>query len=160
MTEEGTLKDEIRKINENLEKLTSSGKVKGFKPNKKLTNSDLKKNYILGIIIGENKEIKFLKLPVSEGTTTLEGSPRLATKEYLLTYRGKPAIILPEASCKPYCLKEELDEDAKNNLLAVGYRLLMNRQEQGELKAKKGISSWMILIIVAAIGVAAYFLLS
>ncbi len=41
MTEEGTLKDEVRKINENIEKLTSSGKVKGFKPNKKLTNSDL-----------------------------------------------------------------------------------------------------------------------
>lgn len=159
MTEESiNLKEEIKRLNENFNNLLDSGRVKGFKPRKRLTRGNIKKNYTLVITIGENREIKFIKLPIDEGTIIHEKIPRIATTDYLLSYKGKPAVILPEWSTEPYSPTKEYDKDARDKLLAVGYRLLLNKMEQGKLKAKKQLSGAVIFAIIIALIVGGYLL--
>ncbi|UCD20929.1 MAG: hypothetical protein JSW08_00055 [archaeon] len=160
MEGDSTLRDEIKQLTKTLDGLLDSGRVKGFKPPKKINNRDLKKNYILAIIIGENREIKFMKLPISEGTMVLEKAPRLATADYMLSYKGKPALILPEWSTKPFSPEENYEESAKNNMLAAGYKLLLNRMELGNIKTKRGLSGAMIFAIVIGLIVVGYLLIA
>jgi hypothetical protein len=158
MVEEGTLKDEVKKLNENFDKLLESGKVKGFKPNKKLTNANVKKNYTLAIVIGENREIKFIKVPISEGTVIVDGIPRLATTDYALSYKGKPAIIIPEWSTKPFSPVENYEDTVKSQMTAAGYKLLLNRIELGKIALKKKMSGMIIILIILALIVGGYLL--
>jgi len=159
MTDETNLKNEIKKLNDNFNMLLESGKVKGFKPNKKLSKSDVKRNYTLAIVVGENREIKFMKVPISEGTTTIEGVPRLATTDYMLSYQGKPAMIIPEWSVQPFSPIQNYEEAVKNQMLSAGYKLLLNRIEQGEIKPKKKLSGALIFGIIIAIIVVGYLVL-
>lgn len=160
MEEESSLKDEIRRLNENFESVKKEGKVKKMKPNKKLNNSDLKKNNVLGVIVGENKELRFEKLTIQDSTVTVNKVPRIATAEYLATYRGKPAIIIPEWSAEPISFQKQYEQAARDKMLAVGYRLLMNRIELGAIKAKKAIKGWVIFAGIIALIVVGYLLLS
>lgn len=157
--EQTTLKEEISKLNENFEALKKDGKIKKIKPNKKLNTSDLKHNGVLGVIIGENKEIRFEKLNIEDSTVTLNKVPRIATAEYLGTYKGKPAMIIPEWSAEPVSFLKNYEEAAKNKMLAVGYRLLLNRIELGAIKAKKQIKGWIIFAGIIALIVVGYLLL-
>lgn len=159
MTEETTLKDQIAKLNENFEQLNNSKKIKKIKPNKKLNTSDLKSNGVLGIIVGENKEIRFDKLTIEDSTVTVNKVPRIATAEYLATYKGKPAMIIPEWSTEPISFQKQYEQAARDKMLAVGYRLLMNRIELGAIKAKKQIKGWIVFAGIIALIVVGYLLL-
>lgn len=154
-----TLKEEIQKLNENFEALKKDGKIKKVKPNKKLNNSDLKSNVVLAVVVGENKEFRFEKLNIEDSTVTLNKVPRIATAEYLGTYKGRPAMIIPEWSAEPISFQKQYDEAAKNKMLAVGYRLLLNRIELGAIKAKKQIKGWIIFAGIIALIVVGYLLL-
>ena len=158
MEEDKSLKDEIRQINENFNKLLESGKVKGIKASK-LGRSQKKKGYVNYIYIRENGTMETTKVPISEGTTFFEKTPRLATPEYVLNWKGQPTIIQPSWSSKPFSPVENFDKAEKEKMLSVGWRLLANRAELGEIKPKGKMSGMLIFIIIAVIGVIAYLLL-
>ena len=118
--EQTSLKEQIAKLNANLEQANSNGKIKKFKPNKKLSNSDLKSNVVLGIIVGENKAIRFEKLTIEDSTVSVNKVPRIATAEYLATYQGKPALIIPEWSVEPISFQKNYDQAVRDRTLSVG----------------------------------------
>lgn len=158
MEEEKSLKDEIRAINENFSKLLNSGKVKGIKA-QKIGKSQRKKGYINYIYIRENGSMETTKVPIQEGTTFFDDTPRLATPEYVLNWKGQPTIIQPSWSSKPFSPVENFDKAEKEKMLSVGWRLLANRAELGEIKPKGKMSGWLIFVILGVIGVVAYLLL-
>jgi hypothetical protein len=152
------LKESVNEINKKFDTLISSGKVKGVKA-KKLSGSEKKKGYIRYLYISENKNIKAVKVPVEEGTTFFEGSPRIATPDYMLTWDGDPCIIQPGWSMKPFSPVDNMEQTIKDKMNAVGNRLLLNRIELGAVKSKKGIPGWMIIVGLLLLGGAAYLLL-
>lgn len=156
--EQTTLKEQIAKLNSNLEAVNNE-KVKKFKPNKKLSNGDLKSNHILAVVVGENKEFRFEKLAIEDGTVSLNKVPRLASAPYLGTYKGRPAMIIPEWSVEPINFDKNYDEAVRLKTLSVGYRLIMNRIEQGVIKAKKQIKGWIVFAGIIALIVVGYLLL-
>ena len=159
MSEEPTIKDEIKKLNESFDKLLSSGKVKGFKlPSQgRLNKTQIKKNFVTAIVIGDNREIKFIKAPIEEGTITVDGIPRIASTDFMLSYQGKPAMILPSWSVKPFSPVENYQEDTKEKMTSQGYKLLLNRIETGKvLDAKKSFGKWWLFPLIIAVIVVLY----
>ena len=154
--EETNLKDAVMKMNDNLEKLLTSGKIKGVKLKGTPSKAQVKKNYIYVLYIQDNLEWKPLRVPVEEGTAVVDGIPRLTTPHYRMSYKGKPAIILPAWSSEPYNPKKEYDETARSGMLSAGYKLLLNRIEQGKVTAKKGMSGWMMFLGLIALIVVGY----
>lgn len=157
-TKETSLKDEIRALNQNFTKLIESGKVKGVKP-KKIGKSQLKKGYVNYIYVKENGNMDIIKVPIQEGTTVIDETPRLATPEYVLNWKGTPTIIQPSWSTEPFSPVQSFEQTARDKMLAAGYRLLANRVELGEIKPKKKMSGALIFIIIAAVIVGGYLLL-
>jgi len=158
MEQETNLKEEIKKLNDNFSKLLESGKVKGVKA-KKLGKFQLKKGYVRYLYINENRDIKVMKVPIEEGTTTIEGIPRIATADYMMTWDGQPTIIQPAWSVKPFSPVDNYEETVKTQMSSAGYKLLLNRIEQGGIKPKRQIKGWMIFAGVIALIVIGYLLL-
>lgn len=158
MEEETNLKNEIKKLNENFQKLIESGKIKGVKA-KKLGKIEQKKGYVRYIFIGENKQIKVMKIPIEEGTTMVEGIPRIATADYMLNWDGQPTIIQPAWSVEPFSPVKNYEESVQKQMTAQGHKLLLNRIELGGIKAKKKISGAVIFFIIVILAIAAYMLL-
>jgi len=160
MEEEGTLKDEIKKLNENISKLADSKKVKDLKLKGTPSKAKVKKGYIYVIYIRENGEIDPKAVEVEEGTTMIDGIPRIAAAPYRLNYKGKPAIILPAWSVEPFNPLINYDETIRNQMTSQGFKLLLNRIELGAIKAKGKMSGFVIFIIVIALIIGGYLLLS
>ena len=162
MDEETTMKDELKKLNSNFEQLLASDKIKKFKlPSKgKLSKRDLKNNMATVIAIGENREIKFIKTAISEGTINFEGIPRIATTDYMLSYQGKPAIILPSWSVRPFSPVESYTQEVKDKMTAAGYKLLLNRIELGKVADKKKFGNWWIIPLILGVIIIGYLILS
>lgn len=159
MTDENnSIRDELKKLNENINNLANSGKTKEIKINKMPSKSKVKKGWVGILYVQNNGTIRPMKAPVEDSTTMIEGVPRLATPHYMLNYKGIPTIIQPEWSVEPFNPHQNQDEASRDKMLAAGYRLLANRIETGAIKSKKSISGLMIAGIVIAIVVAAYFL--
>lgn len=154
------LREDIRKLNENFNKLLAKKKVKPVKLKNRLSKFQAKHNWVYILYINENKEWKPIKCPIEEATTLVEGIPRLASPEYMTTYLGKPAMILPAWSVKPFSPVESYEETVKDQMSSAGYRLLLNRIEQGEVKTKKRISGTLIFFIIIALIVGGYLLLT
>ena len=162
--EKTTLTDEVKAQNERLksmddkiEKLLNAG-AKVVKP-KKLGSTKLKKGNVRYVFIKENGNMTVLDVPVEEGTTTHEKIPRIATPEHVLNWDGTPTIMQPSWSSEPFSPAQNMEKTARDKMLSVGYRLLTNRQELGEIKAKKGLPGWAIFLIIAVIIVVGYLLL-
>ena len=160
MTEETSLKDEIKKNNELISKLLESGKVKGVKLKGTPSKGQVKKGYVYVLYIRENGVLDPMKVPVDELTTSIEGSPRFVTPDYLMSYKGLPAIIQPAWSIEPFNPRVNYDEATRLKTISAGRRLIINRLESGELKGKKKMAGWIIFAIIAAVLVGGYFLLS
>lgn len=157
--EKSNLKEQVAQLNENFNRLLASGKVKGVKMPKTPSKGQVKKGYIYVIYINENGDIKPMKTMIEEGTTAIEGIPRIATPEFMLTYRGKPAIIQPANTTEPFSMNKNYSEAVRNEMTAHGHKLLLNRIERGELKNKKRISGAMAFGIVIVLIVVGYLLM-
>lgn len=156
--------EELEKVNERLD-VIEEGKKKKPKRFKlprtaKLSNKQVRDNYITVLYINDNKEWVFKKAKIEEGTVMVEGSPRIVTAEHSMTYQGKPATIIPSYSSEPLLLKEHYEEAERNEMLSVGRKLLINRMEMGVIKAKKKLSGALIFFGIIALIVIAYLLLS
>jgi hypothetical protein len=161
MEEENTnLKDQVKRLNDGIEKLLESKKAKKVRLPKRLSRNQAKSNWVYIIYINENLELNPMKHKIEEGTTIVEGIPRLATADFKLTYKGKPAMILPAWSVKPFSPVENYEGTVKEQMASAGYKLLLNRIEQGGMKTKKRISGTVIFFLVIGLIVVGYLLLT
>ena len=128
----------------------------------KLNKGHLKKNYVTVMYIKENKECDFVRVPIDESTTLIEGTPRLATAEYTLTHKGKPIIIQPAWSVKPFSPTESYNKTLEDGDSSAGYKLLLNKLKKEVIMPKKGPGGWLVwvLIAIAVVGVGYYLLKS
>lgn len=122
----------------------------------KVGKGKVKKNWATYLIINENREVDFKKFQIDEQTVVIDGIPKIATPEEMLTYKGKPFVIQPSWSVKPWSLTDSYDQAMRDNYMAQGYRLLLNRMFSEALKLKKKISGLVIFIVIVAIVIVGY----
>jgi hypothetical protein len=156
--ENTSLKDEIKKLNDNFTQLVSEKKIKKIK-GKKLSRGQLKKNYVRYLYIDENRNMKAMKVPIDEGIVSTDGVPRIATTDYMLTWDGQPTIIQPSWSLKPFDPVVSREETTKDKMNSAGIKLILKRIEEGTVNTKKKLSGAVIFGIVIAIIVVGYILL-
>ena len=118
----------------------------------RLSRGNLKKGYVTVCYIQDNKEVKFFKTPINESVLMAEGRPHLALAEYMLTYKGKPMLIIPSWNLEPFSSKGDIDSATERKTLHVGYRHLMNVMEDEKIKPKMQINWKMIGLAVLVIG--------
>lgn len=153
-----SLREIMKKNNELLNKVLSVEGAKKLKL-KTLGKGAKSKGYVNFLYIRENKEIEPLKVPVSEMTAIIEETPRLASPDYMLSYKNSPTIILPAWSSRPFSATENFEKTVEDKMLSAGWRLLANRAEQGDVKTKKKISGTAIFFIIVAVLIAGYLIL-
>lgn len=158
MEETKTIKDEVKETNDLLKKLLESGKIKGFKLPKSPSKSQVKKGYVHYLFI-RNKEIIPMKLPVEDDSVVVEGLPRIATTNFMYTYKGKPALIQHDFSVEPVSPQKEYEEAIRNKMTTTGHRVLLAKYEAGQIKPKKKISGALIFGIIIALIIAGYLLI-
>lgn len=150
--------ESLKELNTNFKKLLESPDSKVIKP-KKLSRSEKKKGFVNMITLGENNEMDMVKVPVDEMTTTYDKVPRLAKPVHVYNWKGTPTIIQPLYTVEPVSPELLLEKAERDKTLSVGFKLLTNRQEMGEIKGKKGMPPWLIWVIIIGIVGVAYFLL-
>jgi hypothetical protein len=161
--EEYNLKDEIKRLKEKIDKgETKEDKKKKFKiPFKaRVKMRELKKNYITVLHLNNNHTGYFIKVPIDESSTMINGIPRIATTEEIIYIDGKtPLIIQPEWSVKPISISDSYEDTVRQQLTSEGFSVLLNRMKKEAIIAKKKLSGWLIFLLIAVIGVIAFFLL-
>jgi len=153
-----SLKEILMDIQNNQKKLIEEKKVKKFRlPWKsKVGKAKIKQGYITVAYINGNKEVEFIRVPVSEGATMIKDAPYLATSEYMLTHKGKPMIIINSESVKPYSPAEHIEEAEANHQLQLGYRILLNKMKSEVIKPKKPTHWGIVIGGLAVIGIIFY----
>jgi hypothetical protein len=162
MEENTNIKEKMNKIDEKLDELLASKSKKPlFKlPYKgKLSKSKVKQNWVTVVKINENKGVDFIKEPIDHQTIVVDGVPRLCTGEDVLNYKGKPLIILPSWSVKPFSPSENYSLSIKDGSNTNGYALLLARMKAGAIDLKKKMNMWLIIGLVALAGIALYVIL-
>jgi len=91
---------ELQAVNVAKEKKKEKGFRMPFKG--KLGNVKLKQGYVTVIEIAENDAIDFRKEQIVEGTIKLNDTFHSVDDTDLLTYKGKPLVIVPKKSKYPY----------------------------------------------------------
>lgn len=114
-----------------------------------------KKGYTTVQIIRNNGEIDFSKSYLQDGTILVDGIPRVATIDYRLSYKGKPFIIIPEWSLKPFSPADNYEQSIKEKMNATGSRAILARLQSEAIKPKKEMGNmvWWIIggIVVIAL---------
>ena len=162
MDEQKPLKDRISDMEKIIEELSKSSSSKKFKIpfSAKLNKAKIKKNFITVLLIHENGNLQFLKTPIINGTIDIEGVPRIATADYTVFYKGKPFMILPSWSLKPFSPADNYEDTVQKDLTTAGRRLILERMKLDAIKPKKmgfGMIGWIILGI-AVVGVGYYLI--
>jgi hypothetical protein len=162
MEEQKPLKDRISEMEKTIEELSTKSSNKKFKLpfRAKLSKVAIKKNFITILLIHENGNLQFLKTPIVNGTIDIEGVPRIATADYTTFYKGKPFMILPAWSLKPFSPADNYEDTVQKDLTTAGRRLILERMKLDAIKPKKmgfGIIGWVILGI-AVVGVGYYLI--
>lgn len=159
MEREKTIRDLLEELNDNLKE---KPKVKkGFKiPFKsKVSGSKAKKGWTTALVIKENRNVDFQKYLIDEQSIVVDGIPRIVTPEETLYYKGKPFVIVPNWSVKPFSPEKNYEEAVRNQLTSQGYKLLLNKLKSEAIKPKKSVSGLVgigIVLALAALGYMAY----
>lgn len=130
------------------DKLSEKEKKKEFKLpfTAKLSNKQTKDNWVTVCQVTEGRQIAFTKCPIKEQTYMLNGVPRIATPEEILHYKGKPFIIQPSWSVKPFSPTDNYEGAIAKGYTNQGYRLLLNIMESEGIQTAKKIG-WGIIVI-------------
>lgn len=159
---EENIKDKIDSLNSKMDEiLNSKSKIKGFKlPSKaKISKSKVKKNWVTVCKINENKGVDFSREPIDNQTIVVDGIPRLATGEDVLNYKGKPMLILPSWSVKPFSPTDNFKKTMEDGSNTKGYALLLARMKAGAIDLKKKMNMWLIVGLLAVAGIVLYMVL-
>ena len=159
---EENIKDKIDNLKSKMDEiLNSKSKVKGFKlpPKSRLSKSKLKDNWITIVKVNENKGVDFTREQIKDQTIIIDGVPRLATGEDVLNYKGKPMMILPSWSVKPFSPSENYKDSMERGLNTKGYALLLARMKAGAIDLKKKMNMGIIIGLVVLAGIVLYVIL-
>jgi hypothetical protein len=143
---EETLKEE-KEVKPKKSKLTRKFKMSGFRK---------KGNWITIMKINENKSVDIKKEPIINQTVMIDGIPRLATGEHVLSYGKENVMILPSWNVEPFSPSKNLQESIINGSNAKGYSLLLSRMKEGHISAKKQVGWGIGIGVLIIIGVLAY----
>ena len=165
MTDGKSLTDEIKELKEIItkteeEKVVKEKKHKPFKiPYKaKISKPKARKNYVTVMLVNENGNIDFTREQIVDQSVMVDKVPRIATADVVCQYKGKPMIIQPSWSVKPFSRTDHYIETELQMLNTKGYKVLMDRMKKEALQAKKAISWWLIIGGLLLLGVVVYFL--
>ena len=166
MTEGKTLSEEVKEIKEILTKQSDEEKVvKPKKPRQfripgraKINRNKAKKNYATVMIVNENGNVDFVREQIVDQSIMVDKVPRIATADVVCQYKGKPLIIQPLWSVKPFSRADHYMETERQMLNTKGYKVLMDRMRKEALQAKKALSWWLIIGGLILLGVVVYFL--
>lgn len=161
MEEERKLSDILKSIDSKLEKsMVKEKKLKKFRMpgSGKINNARAKKNWVSICYIQNNKVVRFVKAPISEGIIDIDGTPHTAMAEDIMTYKNKPFIIVPEWSAHPFSPTRDRTEAEEKKRLSTGWKLMANYLEQQQIKANKfGGGAWIWIIVILAIAGLGYY---
>ncbi len=159
----GDLKDDVRELKELVKDSIGKKKEKKFRLpfGKKVGRLQKRKNYVTLIKINENSQIDFKKIQINDQTFIEDGIPRLAAAGYVMYWKKNPFIILPSWSVEPFSPLENYKQSLNDGSNSVGYKLLMNRMQNEQIKPKVQIGGWLKWIIIAGIlGIIGYAFIS
>ena len=162
--EEKSFREEIRELKEMVKPIAESKKPKSKKfrlPSRsKVNKSKLKKGYATVMVFRPNKEIDFIKEKIVDNTIRLDAEDDLSYHAIddpnleIYTHKGKPFIIQDKKKSNPYNFMRDYTKD-KNE--TYGQKYIISRMETDQIKQKKSIGNWMIIIgVVVLIGIIAY----
>ena len=127
----------------------------------RLNKKRLKRNFVTVLVINENRNVDAVRLPIEDGCIVVDGVPRIATQDYTLLFNGRPMIILPAWSLKPFSPEENYAETVRNELTTAGRKLIAAKMKLEAVQPKKkiagGIGGWIILGL-AILGIVYYFI--
>jgi len=159
--DDGSIKDKLDKLLDYNKTLIEQKKIKKFKIPwiGRLSRKNLKNNYITVLYIQDNKEAQFMKVPIDESTVMIKDKPHLVTPEDIMTYKGKPIVIIPSWNYKPFSPTENMDEALKDNTHTKGLELLLNRMKKQIILPTKGSFNWLLIVgVIAAVAAVGYLL--
>ena len=153
--DERKLSDILKSIDAKLEKeMVKEKKLRKFRMpgSGKVNNAKAKKNWISICYIQNNGVVRFMRAQINEGVINIDGTPHVAMTEYIMTYRNKPFIIVPEWSATPFSPRDDRDLAERERRLSIGWKLMANYLEQQQIKPKgMGGSMWIWIIVILAI---------
>ena len=167
MTEEQpkTIRDEIEGLSKAIAELSGEEQKKKKKKRPmripfaaKLTRRDMKENYANVLYIRENHNVEFMKLPISEGAVLINDKPYVASTDYVLHYKNKPFLIIPEWGTHPFSKASNLNQAERDQRTNLGYKILLNKMKTESIEPKKRlkVSGWLILTLII-LGIIAYY---
>lgn len=164
MPETKTLTEEIQELKSLMTTVADEKKPKDKKPREfrlpgraRISKARSKKNYVTVEIIKENGDVSFTREQIQDQTIMIDGTPRIATADVIHQYKGKPIMILPSWSVKPFSRVDSYQDTERQLLNIKGYKVLMNRIKSEAILSKKSISWWWIIGGLVVIGVVIYF---
>ena len=98
--------------------------------------------------IGDTEVVAGVKMEVGEpfpdtpddGTIMVDGVPRISTIDYKLNYKGKPWVIIPEWSLKPFSSSENYEQTIKDKMNIEGFEFTFTLIQDGNSIIDKGFS--------------------
>ena len=154
-SDERKLSDILKSIDAKLEQtMVKEKKLKKFRMpgSGKVSQAKAKKNWISICYIQNNGVVRFMKAKINEGIIEIDGTPHVAMTEYIMTYKNKPFIIVPEWSATPFSPRQDRFDAEEQKRLSIGWRLMTNYLEQQQIKPKgMGGSVWVWIIVILAI---------
>ena len=140
MTLEERIDEKIKEAFLNLEKENISKKKFKLPFGKKISKGRAKKNYVILLKINENLNVSIDIIQIKDQTIMVDKVPRLASVDYVLTYKKMPMIILPSWSVEPLSPSKHLMQTLEDGSNKKGYAILMESMKKEQLGAKKEIS--------------------
>lgn len=143
-----TLKEDINKIKKfidesELKEKNNKKRKKKFKLPKKVSANQRRKSWITVMLINENGNVDFKKVPIEDQVITIEKIPRLAAAGYVMYWKKNPLIILPSWSVEPFSPLEHYQRSLITGSNSAGYRLLMAKMESEVISSKTKMGSWL-----------------
>lgn len=172
MEDEPSLREGINKLNKSLEVVLGNGKkVKKLQKNFKLpfgktfgSSAKIKKGYCLVASVLNNGSVDINWYQINDGIIKLKnGLGYAAGAQYILNYKGKPFMIVPEWSEEPFSPQDHFEKVLTKGELSYPQRVMVELAERKALKldVKKKFGNVWLFVILGVVGlVLAYVLFS
>lgn len=117
-----------------------------------------RKGWVSVIKVMDNKVIDFEKQQVVDQTVMVDEVPRVVMPGNILSYRGKPAVVISTNSVTPVDF-DKLHQSVENSQLSVkGHKLLLARMLGEVIQAKKKMNMAIIFGLLVVLIAGGYFL--
>lgn len=121
-----------------------------------------RKGYCVFMNIGTNRAITFVKAPIEEGVAMVNDAPHVVSPEDILLWKNKIPIVITYQNALTPVRCEELQRKAEaTGTTTKGWQYVMNYIYKTQIKDKKNVPTFLIIIgIIAVIGLGYYLIKS